>query len=390
MAVMDALVDTRPDVVFTVDTVGLMPRQYCFMENIRIISWFFDQPGPFLKRDQFSAINNFYWLYCWDRTYEEVVRCEGIERWHHRPFAGNPTVYRNMELPEIYDVSFVATWSQVREDHIRPLLEAGITVDIWGNDKWIEKVDHPNLIFHGFADNRNDCPRIYNQSKININITNIELKTALPVRIFDVGATGSFLLTDDRLDARECYGEEALPIYSDSDDLIAKIHYYLEHEDERRRCAEKLFEITCSKFTFNAACAELLESCFNDTREFQNSELSPDDLASAAYKNGMSLHKHGKNDEAFKLFLTALNITPLNQVLLTATAALANHNGETDWEKRCRSFLQEQQINILENALEAGPASADYWNLLYHNDRKNLLPGGFVPNAKARLFRHQS
>ena len=45
-----------------------------------------------------------------------------------------------------------------------------------------------------------DLPAVYADSKINLNITSAQLETSVNNRVFDVAATGAFLLTDHRAD----------------------------------------------------------------------------------------------------------------------------------------------------------------------------------------------
>ena len=72
---------------------------------------------------------------------------------------------------------------------MKELADRGVEIYLFGNSQW-GSLNHPGIRFHGFADNRTECPDIYSQSKINLNITNEQLLTSLPVRIFDVGACG--------------------------------------------------------------------------------------------------------------------------------------------------------------------------------------------------------
>ena len=84
--------------------------------------------------------------------------------------------------------------------------------------------------------------RVYNTSKIVLNITNWDPAryVALNQRVFDVPATGAFLLTDYSPELEEHYriGEE-IACYGDVEDLREKARYYLAHDAERRAIAER-------------------------------------------------------------------------------------------------------------------------------------------------------
>lgn len=79
---------------------------------------------------------------------------------------------------------------------------------------------------------------VYRKSKINLNITKYQLKTAINQRVFDVPACGGFLLTDYREDLEQCFdvGNEII-FYEDQEDLKEKAACYLSCPRERERIA---------------------------------------------------------------------------------------------------------------------------------------------------------
>jgi len=84
--------------------------------------------------------------------------------------------------------------------------------------------------------------RVYNTSKIVLNITNWDPAryVALNQRVFDVPATGAFLLTDYSPELEEHYriGDE-IACYGDVEELREKARYYLAHDAERRAIAAR-------------------------------------------------------------------------------------------------------------------------------------------------------
>lgn len=86
---------------------------------------------------------------------------------------------------------------------------------------------------------------VYNSSKIVLNITNWDPAryVALNQRVFDVPATGAFLLTDYSPELEEHYrlGEEIV-CYRDAAELSDKARYYLAHEAEREAIARRGYE----------------------------------------------------------------------------------------------------------------------------------------------------
>lgn len=111
----------------------------------------------------------------------------------------------------------------------------------------------PKIINHGIADSHAVTPIVYNQSKINLNITMRNITSGIPQRVFDVLGCGGFLITNYQPEIAEMFEDGVdLVMYSSVPDLLDKIAYYLEHEDERKAIAlngynKVMAEHTCEK-----------------------------------------------------------------------------------------------------------------------------------------------
>lgn len=91
----------------------------------------------------------------------------------------------------------------------------------------------------GYADYRSEVPLIFRDSRINLNITSKTIESGIPQRIFDVLACGGFCLTNYQPEVAEYFvGGEELVMYTSMEDLVAKVDYYLSHEEERAQIAK--------------------------------------------------------------------------------------------------------------------------------------------------------
>ncbi len=108
----------------------------------------------------------------------------------------------------------------------------------------------PKVHFKGAANSLTEMPKIFNLSKINLNITMRPIQTGLPLRIFDVCGSGGFLMTNYQSEIPEIY-EPGVDIetYSSLDELHEKCAYYLAHEEERQKIAKNGYEKTKAKHT---------------------------------------------------------------------------------------------------------------------------------------------
>ncbi|MDE6208122.1 MAG: glycosyltransferase [Lachnospiraceae bacterium] len=92
---------------------------------------------------------------------------------------------------------------------------------------------------HPAVDYYNAMPIVFNKSKINLNITLKSILTGIPLRCIDIMASEGFLLTNYQSDLfRHFNVKEHFDYFEDEKDLLSKIEYYLNHEDERRTIAE--------------------------------------------------------------------------------------------------------------------------------------------------------
>lgn len=90
----------------------------------------------------------------------------------------------------------------------------------------------------GSVDYYEEMPYVFANSRINLNITLRSIKTGIPLRVFDILGAGGFLITNYQEELLEYFvPDEDLVIYYNNEDLLEKVAYYLEHEEERTRIA---------------------------------------------------------------------------------------------------------------------------------------------------------
>ena len=90
----------------------------------------------------------------------------------------------------------------------------------------------------GYVDYYTGMPKVFSNTKVNLNISLKTIRTGIPLRVLDVLACGGFLVTNYQSELAEYFqaGEE-LVIYQDVEEVPEIVRYFLEHEEERRRIA---------------------------------------------------------------------------------------------------------------------------------------------------------
>ncbi|SFM42955.1 protein of unknown function [Thermodesulforhabdus norvegica] len=129
-------------------------------------------------------------------------------------------------------------------------------VRIWGDDGW-RSVIPPGVEYSGPAGHYHELPIIYNATKINIDINRIYQKEIVPLRVFDVLATGSFILVDHSDEAAKLFDGKVV-MYNSLKELREKVEYYLKNEEERLAIARECREVILKRHTLSQRLQKIL------------------------------------------------------------------------------------------------------------------------------------
>lgn len=125
----------------------------------------------------------------------------------------------------------------------------------------------------GSVDYLTEMPLVFMDSKVNLNITLKSIYTGIPLRAIEVMGCGGFLISDCQTDFFEDFiPNEDFVYYTDMDDLSAKVMYYLEHEEERKRIAENGYQKVKKYHTYDRRVETIL-SCVMKEKERELNDL---------------------------------------------------------------------------------------------------------------------
>lgn len=103
----------------------------------------------------------------------------------------------------------------------------------------------------GSVDYWSEMPRVFRASKINLNFTIPNIKSGIPLRIWDVLGSGGFLLTNYQAELPYYFEEgKDLVCFDGIEDLREKVGYYLAHEEERREIARNGYRKVKEKHSY--------------------------------------------------------------------------------------------------------------------------------------------
>ena len=141
----------------------------------------------------------------------------------------------------------------------RALLELSkqFQVNVYSNS---DVSDLVRVRYMGSVDYWSEMPKVFRESKINLNLTIPNIKSGIPLRIWDVLGAKGFLLTNYQAEIPLYFKEgEDLVCFDGIEDLKEKTAYYLSHEKERRAIAENGYQKVKKHHTYVNRIEEILK-----------------------------------------------------------------------------------------------------------------------------------
>lgn len=119
-------------------------------------------------------------------------------------------------------------------------IAASYPLHLYTNDKTYKC---SGCINHGPIDYYLEAPYVFHHSRISLNITLRSIKSGIPLRAFDIMGSRGFLLTNYQEDFLDYFvPKEDFVYYTDADDLMNQVEYYLSHEKERLEICRNGYE----------------------------------------------------------------------------------------------------------------------------------------------------
>jgi len=177
---------------------------------------------------------------------------EGFANVFLTQWACNHFLYKNLGLPKRYDASFVGRCYGERKSFVETIKKRGINIAAFG-------LGWPN----GGRVSQADIIRIYNESKISLNLSRASSgdKIQIKGRDFEAVGCGSLLLTRSSKEIEEYFiPDEEIVTYRDANEASEKIAYYLKNADERERIAKKGYERLLREHTMEKRFLSILHS----------------------------------------------------------------------------------------------------------------------------------
>jgi spore maturation protein CgeB len=240
----------KPDLMFTVlhtnELEQSVVREISESPDTVTLNWFCDDQWRF---DNYSR----YWAPCFNGVITTAP--SALPKYAHLGYSGviksqwacNHFLYRKLDLPLKYDVTFVGQPHGNRREIIQSLRDAGINVHAWGNGWKSGRLSQEEMI------------RVFNQSRINLNLSKVSTPDTgddqnpeqIKGRSFEIPGCGGFQLSGSAEDLNHYYEiDKEIVCFEDVDDLREKVYYYLSNEDERAAIAQAGYQRTLREHTY--------------------------------------------------------------------------------------------------------------------------------------------
>lgn len=257
-AAFDEIEKFNPDMIFGYD-YSFLADENCkkIIQKIKCknrVFYFGDRPRSKFsfgeKKELYDELLNMdAKVFVWDKDFtNEFKKC------YYLPLAVNPVKYAAEFSNYKYQITFAGRpLTDKRQEILSSLVKNfGSNLSIFCYEKHFEKsieeIKSKNLLdgheleiykkcYKGFVRSQEELAQIYNSSKINLNITE-QGNSSLNYRVFEVLASGGFLLTDEKKDVQKYFvPSKQLETYKDAFDLIDKTEFYLKNLNIARKIA---------------------------------------------------------------------------------------------------------------------------------------------------------
>ncbi len=153
----------------------------------------------------------------------------------------------------------------LRLRHLKQIEDLGLKTygsKEWSHPDWAEELA-PHYSGE-FPEYDKDAARVYYHTQINVNVFHVQCVNAANPRVYDVLASGGFLLSEYKpvLEEEFQIGEH-LVCFKTPEELREKAEYYLQHPDEREAIARAGQEFVLNHATYRHRVQQLLSIVMN-------------------------------------------------------------------------------------------------------------------------------
>jgi len=287
----NAFLKEKADFVFSFNYFPIVST-VCNKIDLTYVSWVYDSPHVTLY--SYTIIQPCNRVFVFDRAEYLKFHNQGINTVHYLPLAANPdridALLKSKETDFKSDISFIGSLYSEKHNVLANLKPAadGVETAEWLKTEYVDNreltscdrislinkaclhgdtclftgsdtsVINPRVKKLGRVDYYDEAPFIYKNSRINLCPTLRSIHTGIPLRVFDILASGGLLLMNHQSDMDEFFAPgEDYYLYEDPDDFERKLDYILSKDNSGmcRNALEKIREL----HTYEVRVREMLK-----------------------------------------------------------------------------------------------------------------------------------
>ena len=258
------IAEFSPDVVFLIRGINFNHDVMAAAPNL--IGWWIEREER--AAEAMREAKFFAWYFFISRAAAEATVKAGYPNASYLSHVVNPERFRRLpDVEKKYDVCFVGNWSSHRQRHLEAVLDVTPNVAIYGRKWRRHNLTNRRLLtaVKGSWIDGEPLNTLYNESRIVLNVTNWgagtgKARSGMNMRIFEVPASGAFLLTDESREMEEFLTPgEHIGIHTDVSDLQLQLRRYLADPAECQRIAEQGYQHVRQNYTYDVVAQKIVE-----------------------------------------------------------------------------------------------------------------------------------
>jgi glycosyltransferase involved in cell wall biosynthesis len=263
-ALQERIASFRPDLVFLIR--GISFKHEALADAPLVFGWWIEREER--VAEAMCEIGFFDWYFFMNTSCVEHAAARGIDTASYLPHSVDLDAFHPIrDQRKQYDLCFVGNWSPKRQEYLEAALEVSDNIAIYGSRWRKNNVFKPKmfLCIKGKYIDGEQLNDLYNASRVVLNITNWgkgdgTKRSGMNMRVLEVPATGSFLLTDGSRELSDfLVSGTHVGTYEGVDDFAAQFRHWLDHPVEAAAIAEQGRDHVAANFSYDRLVAAVIE-----------------------------------------------------------------------------------------------------------------------------------
>jgi len=249
--------------VFYIDTVRKIKE---ISPETKIINFFGDDDAQYDSLSIYTVLFSDFNLVAQSKFIKDYIKA-GVKNVFFTTGLGLE-FSRTERVSKKYDVTFIGTpRGKYRSEPIKYLMDHGVNIKLFGFG-WNDYPEFKEI--YGGPLGKKEMVDVVKQSKINLSLTKDH--SGIPHfkgRVCEMGSYKEFLLVEKSPAFSELFKEgKEIVSFSDYEDLLKKVNYYLKNEPAREKIAEATYDKILNNYHFGVELNNILNEVYKQRNTY--------------------------------------------------------------------------------------------------------------------------